>query len=99
MQLLTQRVELAHSGFDQLQLVAQQLRHRVVRGGRVPQGGDAVADFAQGKSQTLRGFDVEHQLQHLRRIVAVTVGSALRRDQAALLVEAQGVTADGAGLG
>jgi hypothetical protein len=54
LQFLTQYVEFAHAGFDQLQFVAQKLRHGVVRVWSIPQRGNAVADLAEGKSQALR---------------------------------------------
>lgn len=47
MQLLPQRIKFAHAGFDQLQFVAQQLRHGVVRIWRVSQRRDTVADLAE----------------------------------------------------
>jgi hypothetical protein len=37
-----------------------------------------MTDFVQGEAQALCGFDEMHQLHHLLRVVAVTIGAALR---------------------
>ena len=99
LQFLTQDIEFGDAGFDQVQFVLQQLGHGIGWVGRLPQRSDAAADLAEGKAQSLSGLDVQHQLHHLRRIVAIAIGAALRGDQPALLVKAQCVAADGAGLG
>jgi len=99
LQLLAQVAEFADTGFDQVELVLQQLCDSAVGVGRLPEGGDAAADLAQAEAQALRSFDVEHQLHHVRRVVAVTIGAALCCDQPTLLVETQCVAADLAGLG
>jgi len=88
LQLVAQRAEFGHAGFDQFEFVLQQLRDGAVRIGRLPDCSDAVADLAEGKTQSLSGLDVLHQLHHVWRIVSIPIGAALRSDQSALLVKA-----------
>ncbi|MNE72945.1 hypothetical protein D3C80_1689250 [compost metagenome] len=99
LQFKTQLTEFGDAGFDERQFVLEELSHRVFRILGMPERGDTAADLAKGKAQALGRLDVEHQLQHFLGVVAVAIGAALGGDQPALLVEAQGIAADGAGQG
>ena len=51
LQFAAQFAQFGDAGFDQVQLVLQQLADRAVRVRGIPQPGHAVADFAQAEAQ------------------------------------------------